>query len=79
MLHRHSHAGDVAGINAAGVRIAREAFGDRDGYVIGDIGPFGGWMEPYGDFTAAAGVKLSVENGAILIAPSPESENGATP
>jgi hypothetical protein len=36
-------------------------------------------MEPYGDFTAAAGVKLSVENGAILIAPSPESENGATP
>lgn len=51
MLNRHSHADDVAGVNAAGVRIAREAFGERDGYVIGDIGPFGGLMEPYGEFT----------------------------
>jgi 5-methyltetrahydrofolate--homocysteine methyltransferase len=51
MLNRHSHADDVVGINAAGVRIAREAFGDRHGYVLGDIGPFGGLMEPYGDFT----------------------------
>jgi 5-methyltetrahydrofolate--homocysteine methyltransferase len=40
-------------INAAGVRIARRAFeqAGRDGYVIGDVGPFGGLMEPYGDFT----------------------------
>jgi len=53
MLNRHSHADDVAGINAAAVRIAREAFGNRDGYVLGDIGPFGGLMEPYGDFTEA--------------------------
>ena len=51
MLNRHSHADDVTPINEAGVRIAREAFGDRDGYVIGDIGPFGGLMEPYGEFT----------------------------
>jgi 5-methyltetrahydrofolate--homocysteine methyltransferase len=51
MLNRHSHADDVVGINAAAVGIAREAFGDRDGYVLGDIGPFGGLMEPYGDFT----------------------------
>jgi 5-methyltetrahydrofolate--homocysteine methyltransferase len=51
MLNRHSHADDVVPINAAGVRIARAAFGDRVGYVIGDIGPFGGLMEPYGDFT----------------------------
>ena len=42
----------VAEINAAGVRIAREAFGDREGYVIGDIGPFGGIMEPYGEIAA---------------------------
>jgi 5-methyltetrahydrofolate--homocysteine methyltransferase len=53
MLNRHSHADDVAGINAAAVKIAREAFGDREGYVLGDIGPFGGLMEPYGDFTEA--------------------------
>ncbi len=53
MLNRHGHAEDVVGINAAGVKIARQAFGDKDGYVLGDIGPFGGLMEPYGDFTEA--------------------------
>lgn len=51
MLNRHGVASDVTAINAAAVRIAREAFGDREGYVIGDIGPFGGLMEPYGEFT----------------------------
>ena len=51
MLNRHSHADDVVAINSAGVRVAREAVGDRDGYVIGDIGPFGGLMEPFGEFT----------------------------
>src|SRR3954469_7192676 len=51
MLNRHSHADDVAGVNAAGVRIAPRALGERDGYVMGDIGPFGGLMEPYGEFT----------------------------
>jgi 5-methyltetrahydrofolate--homocysteine methyltransferase len=53
MLNRHGHAGDVAAVNHAAVAIAREAFGERAGYVIGDIGPFGGLMEPYGDFTEA--------------------------
>ncbi len=51
MLNRHGYAGDVAAINAAAVAIAREAFGGRPGYVLGDIGPFGGLMEPYGEFT----------------------------
>jgi 5-methyltetrahydrofolate--homocysteine methyltransferase len=51
MLNRHSHGDDVVAINVAAVRIAREAFGDRDGYVIGDLGPFGGLMEPYGEFS----------------------------
>src|SRR5439155_6903846 len=43
----------VGPINRAGVEIARRAFAEvgRDGYVIGDVGPFGGLMEPYGDFT----------------------------
>jgi 5-methyltetrahydrofolate--homocysteine methyltransferase len=53
MLNRHGVAGEVVEINQAAVRIVREAFGDREGYVIGDIGPFGGLMEPYGDFTEA--------------------------
>lgn len=53
MLNRHGHAADVVAINTASVAIAREAFGGRPGYVIGDIGPFGGLMKPYGDFTEA--------------------------
>ena len=53
MLNRHGSADKVVAINAAAVRIAREAFEavGREGYVIGDIGPFGGLMEPYGEFT----------------------------
>ncbi len=49
MLERHDHGDRVAEINRAAVSIAREAFGGRNGYVIGDIGPFGGLMEPYGE------------------------------
>src|SRR3954466_8890762 len=53
MLNRHGNAEQVGPINQAGVRIVRQAFEEagRDGYVIGDVGPFGGLMEPYGDFT----------------------------
>ncbi len=51
MLNRHSQADDVVAINSTAVEIARAAFEGRDGYVIGDIGPFGGLMEPFGDFT----------------------------
>ena len=51
MLNRHSNADKVVEINKAGVDIVRQAFDGKDGYVVGDIGPFGGLMEPYGDFT----------------------------
>src|SRR5436190_4150167 len=67
MLNRHSHADDVAGINAAAVRIAREAFGDKDGYVLGDIGPFGGLMEPYGEFTEAQVRDAFAEQAQALV------------
>ena len=50
MLNRHGNGKKAAEINRAGVEIAREAFNGKSGYVIGDIGPFGGLMEPYGDF-----------------------------
>src|SRR5438093_12091475 len=55
MLNRHGNADNVAAINKAGVQIARQAVAEvgRDGYVIGDVGPFGGPTEPYGDFTEA--------------------------
>ena len=53
MLNRHGNADNVVAINRAAVEIARQAFSavGRDGYVIGDVGPFGGLMEPFGDFT----------------------------
>src|SRR5215813_1518866 len=38
MLKRHGADQDLRAINQAGVRIAKEAFGDREGYVLGDIG-----------------------------------------
>jgi 5-methyltetrahydrofolate--homocysteine methyltransferase len=50
MLNRHGQAGNGEAINRAAAKIARAAFGAEPGYVIGDIGPFGGLMEPYGDF-----------------------------
>lgn len=49
MLERHDLGGQTAAINRAAVQVAREAFGGRPGFVIGDIGPFGGIMEPFGD------------------------------
>ena len=67
MLNRHGHADKVAEINRAGVAIAREAFGSTAGYVIGDIGPFGGLMEPYGDFTEAQVRDAFREQAAALV------------
>ena len=67
MLNRHGQAGNVADINAAAVRIAREAFGGRDGYVLGDIGPFGGLMEPYGEFTETQVRDAFLEQAQALV------------
>ena len=67
MLKRHGHAADVLAINQAGVAIAREAFGGKQGYVIGDIGPFGGLMEPYGDFSEAQVRAAFVEQARALV------------
>jgi 5-methyltetrahydrofolate--homocysteine methyltransferase len=67
MLGRHGNADKVAAINRAGVAIAREAFGGRAGYVLGDIGPFGGLMEPYGEFTEAEVRAAFTEQARALV------------
>ena len=67
MLNRHGRASDVVPVNQAGVAIAREAFGGRPGYVIGDIGPFGGLMEPYGDFSEAEVAAAFREQARALV------------
>ncbi len=67
MLNRHSEADHVVEVNKAGVEIARRAFGDKEGYVLGDIGPFGGLLEPFGDFTESQVRSAFEEQAAALV------------
>ena len=67
MLTRHGNAGKVVEINRAAVTIVREAFGGRPGYIIGDIGPFGGLLEPFGDFTEAQVREAFEEQARALV------------
>jgi 5-methyltetrahydrofolate--homocysteine methyltransferase len=67
MLNRHGNREQVVEINQAAVEIVRQAFGDRDGYILGDIGPFGGLMEPYGDFTEAQVCDAFAEQAQALV------------
>ena len=48
MLNRHEEGERTVDINKAAVALARKALGGH-GFVLGDIGPFGGLMEPYGE------------------------------
>jgi 5-methyltetrahydrofolate--homocysteine methyltransferase len=67
MLNRHSNAGQTAAINRAGVEIVRQSFNGKPGYIIGDIGPFGGLMEPYGDFSEAVVREAFQEQAQALV------------
>jgi 5-methyltetrahydrofolate--homocysteine methyltransferase len=49
VLKRHGHADDLRAINREAARIARKAFDGKAGFVLGDVGPVGGVLEPYGD------------------------------
>lgn len=67
MLRRHSHEAELADINMAGARITREAFGGRPGYVLGDVGPLGALLEPYGDLSMAEAQSALEEQCAALV------------
>ena len=67
MLRRHGHEPELAEINAAGVRIAREAFAGRPGFVLGDIGPLGALLEPYGDLSEAEAASALSEQAEALV------------
>ncbi len=67
MLARHGHEKDVTTINRAAARIARDAFGDRDGYVLGDIGPLGAILEPYGELSEKEARYAYEEQAAALV------------
>jgi len=51
ILRRKGHLDRLAAINRSAARIAREALGDREGFVLGDVGPLGALLEPYGELT----------------------------
>ncbi len=67
MLNRHSEGDSVAAVNKAGVEIARKAFDGKDGYVLGDIGPFGGLLAPFGEFTEDQVRSAFEEQAAALV------------
>lgn len=50
MLNRHSLVHRVEELNRAAAQIAHAAAGDT-GWVLGDVGPFGDFLEPLGDTT----------------------------
>jgi len=68
MLERHGEGGRVAGINRAGAELARRALGAKRGFVLGDIGPFGGLMEPYGEIARERVVEAFAEQARALVA-----------
>ena len=51
-----------------GVELARQAFGERPGFVLGDIGPFGGLMEPHGDIPEQRVREAFAEQAEALVA-----------
>jgi 5-methyltetrahydrofolate--homocysteine methyltransferase len=67
MLTRHSEADHVVEVNKAGVEIARQAFGAKEGYVLGDIGPCGGLLQPFGEFTEAQVRSAFEEQAGALV------------
>jgi len=66
MLNRHGEGERTAAINRAAVGIAKEALAGR-GYVLGDIGPFGGLMEPYGEVAPAEVERAFKEQARALV------------
>lgn len=52
-LDRHGLVPRMAELNREGARIARQAAGDA-AWVLGDVGPFGDFLEPLGDMTEEA-------------------------
>lgn len=67
MLNRHSFGDRAAEFNKAGVAIARQSFDDKEGFVLGDIGPFGGLLAPLGEFTVADVQGAFEEQAAALV------------
>jgi len=66
VLGNHGAAARVRELNLAGARLARELAGDA-AWVLGDIGPFGGMLEPLGDTLPEDAEKAFREQAAALL------------
>lgn len=66
-LERHGHTGMVEKLNSQGAALARSAAGDRC-LVLGDIGPFGGFLEPLGDTTVEQLTEMFSQQAKALVA-----------
>jgi len=66
-LERHGLADKVSEINYAAVEIARQSFGGQPGFVLGDLGPFGGLMEPFGDTRQDQVLSTYIEQAKVLV------------
>jgi 5-methyltetrahydrofolate--homocysteine methyltransferase len=65
-LEHHGLAGQVSDLNRAAARLARTAAG-HDGWVLGDVGPCGDFLEPVGDITEDALLAAFQEQIAALL------------
>jgi 5-methyltetrahydrofolate--homocysteine methyltransferase len=66
-LQRHGLDDQLQSINENAVRIARQALGERPGFVLGDIGPLGGLLEPYGDISEHSARDALTEQASALV------------
>lgn len=56
----------MAELNRAGAELARSVAGDR-AFVLGDMGPFGGLLEPYGEIAAGVAADAFKAQAAALL------------
>jgi 5-methyltetrahydrofolate--homocysteine methyltransferase len=67
ILSRQGLEKELLAINRAGAEIARRAFGAKPGFVLGDMGPLGALLEPYGELSAEKATAALEEQAAALV------------
>ena len=71
-LAKHGRGDQTADINRAAVEVARRALGP-DRFVLGDIGPLGELLEPYGTVSEAEALEVFTEQARALVAAGPDA------
>jgi len=66
-LQRHNLENQVLPLNRTGAELARKAAGDKC-LVLGDVGPFGGFLEPVGDMQADTLIAIFADQARGLVA-----------